>query len=106
MAKRKPRAPKLPAGITEEFLDEFARMSDDDMKQRILTMQNDLARADAFLKTKAEIVALKAELSLIEAPFRETMTVLKNRTKFIIDELRRKGILDDGGADDGREAGA
>ena len=90
---KKNKGPKLPKGITEEFVAEVETMSADALKGRIVSMQKDLQDCQVFLDTKKEIVDMKAELKLLTGPTQETMTFLKNRTKHVLKLLGDKGAL-------------
>lgn len=93
MRARKPRQPKLPAGITQEFIDTVDAASPEDKKAMIVRMQKDLDEAQTFLKTKQEIVDLREQLKLIEGPSRDTIKAIKNKTKHVIDALNMQGAI-------------
>lgn len=90
--KRAPK-PKLPFGITEEFVDQIDTSTTEQLKGIIVQIQGDLDEASNFLKTNEEIIRLKGELDMIKGPTNETKRSLTNRTKFIVDALKEKGAL-------------
>lgn len=93
MRTKKARAPKLPAGITQEFIDTVDAASSDDKKAMIVRMQKDLDEAQTFLKSKEEIVDLREQLKLLEGPSRDTIKAIKNKTKHVIDALNQQGAI-------------
>lgn len=90
---RAPRAPKDPAGITDEFKTEIDSASREILQQRIVKIQEQLEETHKFLKEKEEIVKLRDELKMSEASSRETIKHLKNRTRYILQRMRDMGAL-------------
>lgn len=93
MRQKKEKKPKLPKGVTEEFVSSVDSSSTEDLQSMIVRMQKDLDDVSIFLKTNVEIARLKEELTEIESPAKETRTVLNNRTKMVIEALKSRGAL-------------
>jgi hypothetical protein len=93
MRKKKEKAPKLPPGITEEFVDRVSSLDNDSKKALIVELQKHIDDSQQFLKTKEEIVSAREALKEMEAPARETIKHMTNRTKFLIDDLKKSGGL-------------
>jgi len=92
MAKRGPKK-KAPMGITPEFVDSLASASAADKKSMIVRMQKDLEDSLTFLKTNDKIVTMKEQLKEIEGPTRDTVKALRNRSKYVIEELKSVGEI-------------
>lgn len=90
---KKERKPKQPAGITDEFTASIDSSSVEDIRASIVTMQSQLEEAQTFLKENEQIIDLKEELKLVEGPSRDTVKVLKNRTKYCLERLKERGNL-------------
>lgn len=90
--QKKSKKAKLPAGIDETFLDEVARMTQDEMKEKICLVTNGIDEAKAFLKTQA-VLDLKAAYDEAAGPSRDTVKHGQNKIKYLIDELRKNGGL-------------
>jgi len=84
---------KLPMGVTDEFVDDLNSLDVLGIKSKIVTMQQGLAEAQTFLKENEEIVDLKDQLKMIEGPTRDTIKVLKNRTKYTLERLEERGAI-------------
>lgn len=99
-----PKKKKLPFGITEEFVGEVESSSADQLKARVITIQNQIEESGAFLrgdlekiedeKQKAgaiELQDLKANYTEAAAPCREALRSLRNRNKFVLEALKKSG---------------
>lgn len=84
-------------GVDETFLDSINNCTVEELKSRIVQLQlqneeNELFKeSEAYMKAKAEFDYAKEQFDLVVGPVRETTTVIKNRTKAIIDRLKEKG---------------
>lgn len=87
------RVKKLPMGVTDEFVAEMNSMDIPDIKSHIVTMQHGLDEARSFLKENEEICDLKDQLKLSGGPTRDTIKVLKNRTKYALERLKERGAI-------------
>ena len=87
------KTPKMPVGITDEFVDELNSLDIPDIKSKIVVMQQDIAESRAFLKDNEDITDLREKLKLVEGPTRDTTKVLKNRTKYALERLKERGAL-------------
>jgi hypothetical protein len=97
MAKRGRKKKEIP-GIDEIFLNEVNSMDTAARKARIVTMQFSMDESEDFLKNNEAILETKAELASLVGPSKETLKVLKNRTKYLIDQLNGKDTQDQGTA--------
>ena len=88
MAKRSKK--KEVPGLDENFINEVNSMDTTARKARILTMQFQADETDDYLKTNEAIQYAKAELASLVGPSKDTLKVLKNRTKYLIDQLNGK----------------
>ena len=84
---------KLPAGITEEFVEVVEREGSEALKSMIVNMQAQLEDAQRFLKENEQVLELKAAYEEAAAPSRETVKVLRARTKFVVEALKKSGVL-------------
>jgi hypothetical protein len=91
MGKRKGKKKKEILGITEEFVGEVAAMSSQGMKETIARYEAEQDTVNNFLKTNDIILEAKANLDELTASSKETLKVLKNRKKFLVDELKKAG---------------
>lgn len=93
------KAPKLPAGVTQEFLDEIQSASTEDLKARIVSLQVMFQENEAFKESPAFVSAqeefdyAKERYKMVAGPIKETATSLKNRTKVVIERLKEKGAV-------------
>ena len=90
---RKEKGPKLPFGVSSEFVEEIAAASTEVLKAKIVTMQKDLDEVITFLKTDTKLEELKNAVKEVEGPSRDTKKSLNNRTKLVINGLRERGAL-------------
>lgn len=93
MAGKRGRKKKEPVGITPEFVSDMAAASVDEKKATIVKLQKGIDEAVTFLKTDEAICSLREELKLCEAPTKETIKALRNRTKYILDLLNQDGAI-------------
>lgn len=91
--KKKEKGPKLPPGVTEEFMDRVSGLDTESKKALIVELQKHIDDSREFLKTKDEIVNAREALKEMEGPARETIKHMSNRTKFLIDDLKKSGGL-------------
>jgi len=94
MAKRGRKKKETP-GLDESFLNEVNSMDTVARKTRIVTMQFQMNETEDFLKTNDAILDAKEELSQLTGSSKETLKVLKNRTKYLIDQLNGKTTEDE-----------
>lgn len=91
--QKKEKGPKLPPGVTQEFVDSVARLDITGMKNLISVLQKDIDDSRVFLKTNEEIVQLRATLKESTASATETIKHMSNRTTFLVDALKQNGGL-------------
>lgn len=91
--EKKEKKKKLPLGITDEFVAECNSSDSSTLKALIVNIQSQAEEARTFLKEDEKILELKSQYDEAAAPTRETIRVLKNRTKFLIDALKEQGQL-------------
>jgi uncharacterized protein YaaR (DUF327 family) len=85
--------PKLPKGITEEFVGIVESESTDSLKQLIVQMQSQIEESKEFLTENDQVQDLKAAYDEAVAPARETIRTLRARTKFVVEALKKSGAL-------------
>lgn len=97
--------PKLPAGITEEFVENVDRSSPDQLKAMVVTMQGQIGEVQAFLTNDEpnlpqeqllgaqRLAEMKAAFDEAVAPSKETMRNLRARTKWVVEALKKAGAL-------------
>ena len=100
MAK-KSKEPKLPQGVTKEFVEELERATPEQMKDIVITIQSQIAESKAFLsgdtaalpeervKGAETLKDLKQEYDMVAAPTREAIRHLQNRNKFVMEQLKK-----------------
>lgn len=88
---KKAQKKKLPVGITEEFVSEVEAASIDELKSMIVRFQEGINDAQMFLKENEKVLDLKAAYEEAAAPSRETVKSLRNRTKMVLDTLKKMG---------------
>lgn len=100
---KKPAKKKLPVGLNEEFVAEVESASVEVLKEKIVNFQKGIDESRAFLKgvpngddlkalqAAERILDLKAAYDEAAAPTRETIRALNNRTKFVLDALKKAG---------------
>ena len=93
----KEKQKKLAKGIDETFVDSIASITIDELKARIvqLQIQNDenesFKESESYLAAQAEYDYAKEQYQLTVGPVKETTTIIKNKTKMIIERLKEKG---------------
>lgn len=90
---KKDKKPKLPFGIDESFVAELEAASVEDMKARIVTIQGGMDEAQDFLKNNQDVLDLKASYDEAAGPTRDAIKALRNKTKMIVDALKKQGAL-------------
>ena len=91
------KAPKLPFGVDQDFLDSIQSMTTDELKARVVTLQVQVQENEAFKETpefqqaQEEFDLAKERYDYVAGPIRETAKSLKNRTKAVIEVLKAKG---------------
>jgi|GEM_PF-5700352 len=90
---RKFRAKKEPAGIDDVFKQEVDGYSREQLKEKVITIQNQIEESEVFMKTKDEIVKAKEDLKYALAGPRETIKHLKNRNKYVLQRMRDIGAI-------------
>lgn len=90
---KKNKEPKLPPGVTQEFVDSAARLDAQGMKNLIAELQKHIDDSRTFLKTNEDICHLRDQLKDSTASATETIKHMGNRTKFLVDVLKTNGGL-------------
>ena len=94
---KKEQVNKLPKGIDQTFVDAIQALSIDQLKARIVEIQlqneeNELFKeSTAYLEAKSEYDYAKERHNEVVGPIKETTSILKSKTKLIIDRLKDKG---------------
>ena len=81
---------RLPAGVSEEFVDSLNNCTIDELKAKIVQLQLDNESNNQFKESQGYQDALAA-YQLVVGPVKEVSRSLKNRTKMVIERLREKG---------------
>lgn len=102
MAKsRKPKEPKYPAGVSKELVEQLEKSTPEEMKEMVITYQSQISETKAFLRGDVEVLPeervkgaeqlkdLKNEYEMAAAPTREAVRHLQNRSKFVMDQLKK-----------------
>lgn len=90
---------KLPAGVSQEFVDNLQGMQTDELKALIVTLQvqnqenEAFKESEGFLKAVDEFKLAKDKHSLVVGPVKEVTASIKNRTKLVIERLKEKGAI-------------
>lgn len=87
------RIKKDPPGIDEAFKTDVDSCDRNQLKERIITIQNQIEESEGFLKTKPEIVELKEKLKLSQSSAKETIRHLKNRNRYVLQRMRDLGAV-------------
>lgn len=88
---------KLPAGVTQEFVDSIQNMKTDELKSLIVQLQvqnqenEEFTQTDEYQASEETFKQAKDEHDLIAGPVRETRISLKNRTRAVVERLKDKG---------------
>jgi len=88
---------KLPKGIDEVFVDSLNTMQTPELKALVVQLQLQNQENEAFkesqsyLEAKAEFDYHKERFDQVAGPVRDTTTILKNKTKMVIEQLKQKG---------------
>lgn len=91
------KVPKLPKGVNQEFLDNIQSMNTDQLKAVVVELQVGNQENEAFkesepyVKAQDEFSVAKAKFDLVAGPVKETTTLVKNRTKVVVERLKEKG---------------
>jgi hypothetical protein len=91
------QGPKLPKGVTEEFVDSINAMSTDELKAQIVILQvqnqdnEEFKASEGFTKAKGEFDYAKDRFDQVAGPVKETTVSCKNRTKLVVERLKEKG---------------
>ena len=89
--------PKLPAGVTQEFIDGIQGMSTDELKATVVTLQiqnqenEEFKLSTEYLENEEEFDCAKAHHDYIAGPVKEVTVSIRNRTKLVIKRLKEKG---------------
>jgi len=98
---KKPKEPKYPVGVSKELVEQLERATPEEMKDLVITYQSQIAESKAFLGGKVETLPeervkgaeqlqdLKKEYEMAAAPTREAIRHLQNRSKFVMDQLKK-----------------
>ena len=97
---------KLPFGLNEEFVEEMERASTEELKARVITIQTQIEESQAFLKGDLDKIEdekqregartlqeLKANYTEAASPVRDALKSLKNRNKFVMEQLKKNGAI-------------
>jgi hypothetical protein len=88
---------KLPKGVSQEFVDGIQAMSTDQLKAEIVRLQvqnqenEAFKESDQYVQEKQTFEQAKAQFDLIAGPVKDTTTMVKNRTKLVVERLTEKG---------------
>lgn len=83
---------KYPAGIDETFVEEVEALSTDNLKSRLVGLNDGIDQAQDFLK-KQEVLDLKAAYDEVAGPSRDAVRHGRAKIKFLLNLLREKGGL-------------
>ena len=89
MAKKK----KEILGITEEFEANVAAMMPQEIELTIVRLQKQAEDTNKFLKEEQAILEAREILNNLTASAKETLSVVKNRTKYLLNKLEELGKL-------------
>jgi len=92
---RRSKGPVYPAGVNQAFVTMVQEADDEGRKKLIFDLEKGIHDTEVFLKTKKEIQDARAALNLLTSSSTTTIKHMKNRIKFIIDELKRTGAVQD-----------
>ena len=99
--KRKSSEPKLPAGVSKELVEQLERATPEEKKEMIITYQSQISESKAFLRGDTAVLPeervngaeklkhLKNEYEMAAAPTREAIRHLQNRSKYVLDQLKK-----------------
>lgn len=94
MARKKKEIP----GLTEEFINSVNSMDSAARKLKIVTLQFLVNETEDYLKNNEKIQQARETLAELTGPGKDTLKVLKNQTKYLIDILNGKDTQDQGTA--------
>lgn len=90
---------KLPAGVSQQFVDNLQGMQPDELKALIVTLQVQNQENEAFKESEQFQAAqeafdqAKAQYQLVAGPVKEVTASIKNRTKLVIERLKERGVV-------------
>ena len=100
---KKAKEKKYPVGINEDFVKEVESADTETLKNDIFKYQKGIGEAQAFLKCDEKQLSddeyagarklqeLKAAYDEAAFSTREAIRALKNKTKYVLDELKKDG---------------
>jgi hypothetical protein len=95
--KKNLAGPKLPKGVSEEFVDSIQSMTTDELKSQIVILQvqnqdnEEFKAGEGFTAAKAEFDYAKDRFDQVAGPVKETTVSCKNRTKIVVERLKERG---------------
>ena len=96
---KKAEKQKLPKGVDEVYVDSLNGRTIDELKAEIvrLQVQNEeneaFKESEQFQQAKSKFDYEKEQFDLIAKPIKETTTILKNKTKLVLQRLKDKGAI-------------
>lgn len=93
----KAQTKKLPAGVSQQFVDSLDNTTTVELKAMIVNLQLDneineqYKESVEFLQAKEEYDHAVDRFKLVAAPVKDITTSIKNKTKLIIERLKEKG---------------
>jgi hypothetical protein len=93
---RKSTGPVYPPGVSQTFVDTVRDLqTDEERKKLIFDMEKGIHDTQIYLQTKKEIVEARAALKNLTSSSTTTIKHMQNRIKFVIEELKRTGAVQD-----------
>ena len=98
---RKPKEPKLPAGVSKELVEALERATPQEKKEMIVIIQSQISESRAFLKGNIAVLPeerikgaeqlkdLRDDYIMSSAPIKEAIRHLNNRSTYIMDQLKK-----------------
>ena len=88
---------KLPAGVSQEFVDMLQSMPTDELKATIVRLQVQNQENEAFkesegyIKAEEEFKAAKEKHGYVVKPVKEVTTSIKNKTRLVVERMKERG---------------
>ena len=73
-----------------EFAKEIESLTKDQLKERVYQLQKGLEESEAHKEANDELKAARANVSELNAPYRDVKTAVKLKTKYILELLDKK----------------
>lgn len=93
MRKKIDSKPKLPIGVTDEFLNEIASADERHLQAMTTRLSGQINDAQKFLKEDPKVQELKEAYFQVKAPSMETIKACRNRVRYIVERLEQMGKL-------------